>query len=59
MEHKLFLAKYRVARAGRLEAEAFLGVQFEQFYYKDKQRVSNHIEADLGPMLVAGLAIGF
>jgi hypothetical protein len=52
-------AKYRFfGKPGSFNVEGFVGVQFEQMYYKDNQRVPNHIEAQFGPMVVAGLSVG-
>jgi hypothetical protein len=52
-------ASYRILNGRDLRLEGFVGGQFEQIYYKDSQRVSNHVEADLGPMLVVGIGLGF
>ncbi len=38
---------------------AYLGVAFETIEYEDNQTVPNHINVDLGPVLVAGLEIRF
>ncbi len=40
-------------------AAAYLGVAFESIEYEDDQSVPNHIDVDLGPLLVAGFEIRF
>ena len=49
------LVKYRFVESARTELEAHVGVAFEQIYFEDDQHTPNHINADFGPMLVAGL----
>ena len=53
------LAKYQFLRQPSVTAEGFVGVEFEQFYSHDNQRVSNRVEADFGPLLVVGLSLQF
>jgi hypothetical protein len=53
------LARYRFLERGRLIMDAGLGVAFEQMYFKDNQRVSNHISADFGPQLLVSLRVNF
>ena len=38
---------------------AFLGVGFDRIEFKDDQQVPNHIEADMGPLLLIGLEVDF
>jgi hypothetical protein len=38
---------------------AYLGAAYEHIEYEDNQTVPNHINVDLGPMLIAGLQITF
>ena len=52
-------ARYRFVETGRFSASALLGVRFEQINFFDDQTVPNHIRADLGPMGVVGVVIGF
>jgi hypothetical protein len=52
-------AKYRFVHGKGVDVEGMIGVQFEQFRYEDSQRVPNHVEADLGPMLVVGVTTRF
>ena len=52
-------ATYRFVHGKGVDVEGMIGVQFEQFRYEDSQRVPNHIEADLGPMLFVGIATRF
>ena len=53
------LARYEFLRRGGVSLEGFAGIAFEQFRYEDSQQVPNHIEADLGPLLIVGLSVGF
>jgi hypothetical protein len=52
-------ARYRLLRRDGFALEGFVGVQWEQIYYEDSQRVPNRIHADLGPLLQVGLTAGF
>jgi hypothetical protein len=52
-------AHYRFLDTKAVDATATLGVALEQMEYKDDQQVSNHIHADFGPMLVAGVELRF
>jgi hypothetical protein len=52
-------AHYRFLDTKAVDATATLGVALEQMDYKDDQQVSNHIHADFGPMLVAGVELKF
>jgi len=38
---------------------AFLGIGYDRIDFEDSQTVPNHIEADMGPLLVVGLKVGF
>ena len=38
---------------------AFLGVGYDMIHFEDDQRVPNHIKANIGPELVAGLRVRF
>ena len=38
---------------------AFLGIGYESIQYEDNQTLSNHIKADIGPLLIAGLQVQF
>jgi hypothetical protein len=53
------VASYQVIHSDRTDLEVFGGVAFEQQYYEDNQAVSNRVEADFGPMLIAGLRWSF
>jgi hypothetical protein len=52
-------AHYRFLDTRKVDATATLGVALEQMDYEDNQRVSNHIHADFGPLLVAGVELKF
>ena len=52
-------AHFRFLDTRKVDATATLGVALEQMDYKDDQQVSNHIHADFGPMLVAGVELRF
>jgi hypothetical protein len=52
-------AHYRFLDTKAVDATATLGVALEQMDYKDDQQISNHIHADFGPMLVAGVELRF
>ena len=52
-------ARYRFVETGRFSASALIGVRMEEINFFDSQRVPNHIRADLGPMGVVGVVIGF
>jgi hypothetical protein len=52
-------ARYRILTRERLDAAALLGVAYERIEYEDNQTVPNHVQVDLGPMLVAGLEFRF
>ena len=53
------IARYHFYRWRRFDFSAHVGLEFEQQDFKDSQRLSNHISADFGPMLVTGLSVGF
>jgi hypothetical protein len=53
------LLKYQFLHQPALDVEGVVGVQFEQFYYRDDQPVPNRIDVDLGPLLVVGLHVEF
>jgi hypothetical protein len=53
------LARYRVFHSDRCDVGAELGVAYEQIHYEDDQHVPNHVEVDLGPLLVVGLNFSF
>jgi hypothetical protein len=52
-------ARYRFIDTGRFSASALLGVRMEEINFFDSQRVPNHVRADLGPMGLVGVVIGF
>jgi len=52
-------ARYRLIDTGRFSASVLLGVRMEEINFYDSQRVPNHIRADLGPLGVVGVLIGF
>jgi hypothetical protein len=51
--------RYRFPATARLSVTATAGVRFEQYNFQDEQRISNHIHATLGPMLLLGLGVEF
>jgi hypothetical protein len=38
---------------------AYLGIAYEQIEYEDNQEVPNHVDVQLGPLLVAGIEVRF
>ena len=60
------LAKYRLWggrpgawNSGSFGGDAYIGIGFERIEYEDTQTVTNHVRADLGPLLIAGIEIRF
>jgi hypothetical protein len=53
------LAGYRLWGTADRGGRVSLGVGYDQLDLKDLQTVPNHIHADIGPLLLAGLAINF
>ena len=53
------VASYQVIHSNRSDLDVFAGVAFEQQYHEDSQTVSNRVEANFGPMVVAGLRWSF
>jgi hypothetical protein len=51
--------RYRVLRRRGCDVNAELGVAYEQIHYEDDQQVPNHVEVDLGPLLLVGLEFKF
>ena len=59
MDVEQIVAKYRILHSEKSELEVFAGVGFEQIYYEDSQSISNQINADFGPMFMAGITFRF
>jgi hypothetical protein len=53
------VGKYRFIQTHGVGVAGFGGVAYEHISYEDNQDVSNHIKADLGPMLVLGIEVRF
>jgi hypothetical protein len=52
-------AKYRVIDTPHADLDALLGVAYEHISYEDNQSTPNHVNVDLGPMLLLGLTFHF
>jgi hypothetical protein len=52
-------ARYQFAATSQVSIIGTAGVRFEQFNFFDNQRVSNHVRANFGPMLIVGLGVEF
>jgi len=53
------VAKYQLIQRAKMDLDVFGGVGFEQIYYEDNQAVSNHVNANFGPMWIIGLNLHF
>jgi hypothetical protein len=52
-------ANVRVLDSHRMKADVFAGVGMQWIDYEDNQRLSNHIKADIGPFVTAGIGFSF
>jgi hypothetical protein len=52
-------ARYRFIETMHFSLSGLLGVRMEEINFHDHQRVPNHIRADLGPLGVVGVVVGF
>lgn len=53
------IARYHFYHWQQFDFSAHLGVEWEQQNFKDNQRVSNHVSAQFGPMLITGVQVNF
>jgi hypothetical protein len=53
------VGRYRVVDREAFTLTGTAGLGFESVSYKDNQDVPNHVEVDLGPMLILGLQLQF
>ena len=49
----------RLVESQRLRADAYVGVGWSRIDYEDNQTVPNHIHAEMGPLLEAGMRLCF
>jgi len=53
------VGKFRLWGNGGSRGLVFLGIGYDHVQYQDRQAVPNHIKADIGPQVIAGLEVCF
>jgi hypothetical protein len=53
------IGRWRFWTDGGFSASIFAGIGYEEIEYEDDQQLPNHIDVEMGPLLIAGLTIKF
>ena len=59
VSQQYLVGRWRFYEGNQLDFTFSLGVEWEQQWFRDHQTISNHVSANLGPMIVTGLQVSF